>query len=399
MNKSLRHISSTSPRGSVLSVGTRKSTVIDNARHQMGMSLVELMIASVISVFMLGGILKVMSNITTTKTIDNGLTEVQELGRYALDTMADVIRYRGFQGCILPVAIDQTQVGNIDWTNTSQTRSVANDFELTNFSASSLRGYEISDDGVWAPDPAAQDHSTDIAALRNDGDVPGPINGSDVLSIQYASPEGVSLANLMGDATEPVSITQNPNNFAENDIVFVGDCAMGDIFRISADPGGSAPFTLQHGLSHNASLALRKRYDTDAQVRQFNVHTFYVGDTGRRDASNNMVPALFRRDINGNVIELVEGIERLEIRYGEVLSTGNIRYTSADSMSASDWHKVVTVEVGLLARTTREVLTTQDTAVYRLTGAVVTPNTAEAYTPGRYLRKVFTTLVEVRNRA
>lgn len=366
---------------------------------QRGMSLIELMVASLLSVFVLAGILQVLTNTTTTKAIDNGLTEVQESGRFALDIMADAVRYRGFQGCILPVAIDQTQVGNVDWDNASQTQSVANDFDLPNFASSSLRGYEVSSDGVWTPDLGAQGYSADIVALIADGDVPSPIDGSDVLSVQYASPTGVNLASSMTTLADPLTIEQNPDDLGLEGVAFVGDCLMGDVFRISSDLGAEAPFSLHHTLSHNSSNNLRRLYNTEAEVRQFNVDTFYVGDTGRVDQSGNLVPALFRRDINGEVIELVEGVERLEIRYGEVLETGNIRYLTADEITADDWPRVKTIEIGILVRTTKEVLTQNDEAIYRLPGGLVTPNEEAGYTPGRYLRKVYTTLVEVRNRA
>lgn len=367
--------------------------------YQLGLSFIELMIASLLSVFLLAGILQVMTNTTTTKALDNGLTEVQESGRYALDAMADVIRYRGFQGCILPLAIDQTQVDNIDWDSVSQTRSVADDVPLPNFAASSLRGYEVSAGGVWTPDPAAQGYSEDIVALINDADVPAPINGSDVLSIQYASPQGINLSAAMASPTDDLTIDDNALGIEANSVLFVGDCLLGDVFRVSAEPGAEPPFSIQHENSSNSTASLRRNYGTDAQVRLFNIDTLYIGDTGRRDTTGNMIPALFRRDINGDVTELVEGIERLEIRYGEVLSTGNIRYLSADAMGASDWPRVVTIEIGLLARTTREILPQADDSLYRLPGTVVTPSSEAAYTPGRYLRKVFTTLVEVRNRA
>jgi type IV pilus assembly protein PilW len=378
---------------------TDRVTRVRPRNTQGGFTLIELLIASLLGIFVIGGVLKVLSNTTTMKALGNGLTEVQDNGRYALEAVVDAVRYRGFQGCILPAVLDQTRVENVDWGTTSQTRSISRDFPLTNLSVSSLRGYEVSDDGVWAPDPASQGFSADIVALRNATNTPAPIKGSDVISVQYASPVGVNLSSTMLSPADPVEIGDNPGAINTNSIVFIGNCELGELFQVSADPGNAAPFSLQHALSHNTSTSLSRPYSTGAEVRPFHVDTFFIGDTGRQDVSGNMIPALYRRDINGNVTELVEGVERLEVRYGEVLSTGNVKYLGASAMSADDWPKVVSVEIGVLVRTTREVLLSHDTQSYSLPGVRVTPNTQQGYTPGRYFRKVFTTLVQLRNRA
>ena len=61
---------------------------------QIGISLVEVLVALVISLFLLGGIVQVYVGNKVTFKFTNALAEVQENGRFALDLMSQDLRLR-----------------------------------------------------------------------------------------------------------------------------------------------------------------------------------------------------------------------------------------------------------------------------------------------------------------
>lgn len=102
------------------------------------------------------------------------------------------------------------------------------------------------------------------------------------------------------------------------------------------------------------------------------------------------------RDENGTAVELVEGIENLQILYGEDTNAPpdgvpNI-YRKANAVT--DWSKVTSVRIGILARTIDDKNTDLDTGTYDVDG----DGTNELTAPGdRYRRRVFQATVQLRN--
>ena len=67
---------------------------------QMGISLVEILVALVISLFLLAGIVQVYVGNKATFAFTNALAEIQENGRFALDSMSQDLRLTNQWGCI-----------------------------------------------------------------------------------------------------------------------------------------------------------------------------------------------------------------------------------------------------------------------------------------------------------
>ena len=92
--------------------------------------------------------------------------------------------------------------------------------------------------------------------------------------------------------------------------------------------------------------------------------------------------------------ELVEGIENMQILMGEDTDgdgTAN-RYVSPPEPGDLHMHPVVSVRISLLAVSPYNNVTTEP-APYFFNGDLVTPNDND-----RYLRKVFTTTITLRNK-
>ena len=63
------------------------------------MALIEIMIALLIGAFLLGGVLQIFVSSKQTYRMQEGLSRLQENGRFAMDFLARDIRMAGFWGC------------------------------------------------------------------------------------------------------------------------------------------------------------------------------------------------------------------------------------------------------------------------------------------------------------
>ena len=106
---------------------------------QVGFSLVEIMIALLIGLFLLGGILQMFSASQQTYRMQSNLARLQENGRFALDFLARDIRMAGYWGCLsgLNTDIDGTDNNAVpvdsidDGTDTIKLKGVFDLFFLT----------------------------------------------------------------------------------------------------------------------------------------------------------------------------------------------------------------------------------------------------------------------------
>ncbi len=146
----------------------------------------------------------------------------------------------------------------------------------------------------------------------------------------------------------------------------------------SLDDGGPVPGNIAAGLSRN--------YNDEAQVLPFHSVLFYVGI----GASGQ--PALFQMDFGGDGVpeELIEGVENIQVMYGELDIFGNVNYLEADAVVTPG--NIVSIRVSLLVRSNEAADLEVDDQTYDLQGTIVDP------IDDSRLRQVFSTTVAVRNR-
>jgi len=76
-----------------------KSILLNSPKKQSGLSLVELMVALLISTILLLGVLELFGSSSKTSRSANALARLQENGRLAMDLIAREARRTGFNGC------------------------------------------------------------------------------------------------------------------------------------------------------------------------------------------------------------------------------------------------------------------------------------------------------------
>jgi type IV pilus assembly protein PilW len=322
---------------------------------QRGFSIVELMVAVTLSMILMAGVLSIFASSKVTYLANEKTARVQENGRMALDMIVRDIRAAGYMGCAKAVPFNST-------LNTPTAT-------LWDFSRP-MQGFEATGASTWSPalSPAV------IPAAQ------APQSGSDAILLRVAQREGVSqrvTANL-GTATS------NPQVAAAvaNGLMMITDCNASTMFQVT---GYAAPQVVHAtgGASANgpgnASTNLGYVYQANARLIPMQVIVYYV--------RNN---SLWRMVGNNTPEELVEGVQALQIVYGEDTDADRIVNNYVAANAVTNWSNIVSVSVSLLARSD-QVGTDVDSQTYTLLGTNVGPFN------DRRTRMLFTTTAALRN--
>lgn len=357
-----------------------------------GFSLVEMMVAVAIGLFLIGGAIAMLVTSKRTYTVQEDLGRIQENGRFAVEYLARDLRMAGYFGCGHSLGELFNHVNGAD-----------NTLFDTRFP---VEGYEQGA-AAWLPS----------GSVERIGDI---LPGTDAITLRYIQPSQIQVTN-MNQPSAQIFTTVN-DELREGDIIAVSDCESTDVFQISG-PSGANPGTTGNivhntgaGTPGNAKIpgmpncpganshCLSKVYGPpDGRVMKLAAYRYYVGN----DAQGN--PALFREAIQlaGTVptptpVQLIDGVENLQILYG-VDTTGDRvpdAYIPADGNTGgvdltteSGWDNVVGVRIALLLRSVEETGTDVDNRQY----TVGTENLGPFN--DRRRRRVFGTTVLMRNLA
>lgn len=326
-------------------------------RLQSGISLVEILVSLVISLFLLGGIIQVYLGNTSTYKFANALSQVQENGRFAMDTISQDLRATGDWGCINFDPADATNINNTLLTG-------------------------------WAGYDAALHNFTVNTPVLGTNDT-GGLGTTDTLTMSGSKRGQTNITSPFSPTTQAFLTVNRLGGFAAGDIVLVTRCGVNDllipeeadIFRISSIDAGNSRF--------NHATTLSQQYENDAVIKRLQTVTYSIG-TGTAAQ-----PALFRSD-NGTNQELIEGIQDMQILYGidtDGINTADQNYANqyVTANNVPDFRSVVSIRVMLLVRSTENFVTDQP-QTYTFNGNTVTA-------ADRRIRQVFTATIALRNRA
>jgi type IV pilus assembly protein PilW len=393
----------------------RQKPTMLNQKHARGVTLVELMIAMVISTIVLLGVATVYSSTKRSYKVQEEMARLQENARYAFNVMSRDIRGAGFVGCNPTInsllnttddALYDFQAGVEGWEFDAAGTAPGDDYTITSLTntgaASNWGGVDWDQNGT--PD--------DLSALIT-GEV---LVGNDVLLVKSAEqasyespltcPDG-SVVRLQG--ANPANATSLnfscTTNVKRGQLMIFGNCDRGDLFQNVNNSNATAVSratanNLSPGNLNPASVNWSQFCENCLLFTAKGI-IYYIG------VGSGNEPALFRYDYSlgtsgATFDELVEGVENMQILYGEDLSPNDddiqpTRYVTADNISDPD--NVVAVRISLLVRTPQELNRPQAPSTHNLLG--VDNNTRVAITTmsDRRIRKVFTTTIYLRNKA
>jgi type IV pilus assembly protein PilW len=182
--------------------------------------------------------------------------------------------------------------------------------------------------------------------------------------------------------TNPAAITvPSGHGLSAGSLVVINDCLQGDIFDLDSVTATT--------LTPDCTTCTES-YTTTASIHTVEESQYYLA-TGAGGQS-----ALFQ-NVNGAVAEIVEGVQDMQIFYGEDMDGDGAvnRYVTPaviDGLCGGNpdcWRRVVSVRISLLLRSLDDNITQQPQS-YTYNGTDFTP------TDNR-LRRVFTTTVSLRN--
>lgn len=341
-------------------------------KQQRGISLVEVLVAMVISLFLLSGIIQVYLTNTASYSFTNAISRIQENARYAMDTMAQDLRMAGYFGCAV-----------FDRSDPAAMQAIVNNLDTAG------PGYDANLFDILG-EPL-------IEGTEND------VNGSDTITLRGALAGNATPDVPYANSTSANILISNPNDIEVDDIVMISNCRGADIFQVTnattsdnanntavvhntgtGSPGNYNPDTCTSG------HCLSQTYGADATMYKLQAVTYSIAPGASGE------PALWR-SANGLNEELVEGIEQMQVQYGIDTSGDGAtnRYMTADLITddfslPNNWDNVMSIRLMLLARSASDGVV-EDYQVVDFNGT----STTQA---DQRLRQVFTTTIALRNR-
>ena len=394
-NQALKEIDKKMPDVAILDVKLDKgdNDGIELLSHikskNKGLTLIELMIAMGLGLFLLAGAVQVLVSSKQTYQFNENLTWMQENARYAIGLLTKDIRMAGYWGCNNSSAtIANTLNSGSGW--------------YTDF-GQDIRGY----DGDQAAYPSGDFPVANVPALSS-----GSLPKSDVVIIT----RGDSSAEFLVTGHNPnaaVIDIDGSHPYTEGKILVISNCTKTAIFQTTGNnqikfghntgsgaPGNCTKMFRFPVVCSNANQPGNPAYDFDsdgqAKVMAAISNGYYI------DTASSGLPVLYRKYLNNDAgvdaEQLAQGIESIQLTYGENLVAEGAenddgsdnaanRYVTADLVTS--WDVVLSVKIHVLARSITE--TASEPQQFRFMGNDYIPK-------DNYLRQEFISTVKIRNR-
>ncbi|MEO8445449.1 MAG: PilW family protein, partial [Gammaproteobacteria bacterium] len=272
--------------------------------RQQGIGLVEIMISLTLGLIVTGAVVQIYLTTKRQNDMQTSLTGRQESARFAAQIIQRDAQMAGFRGCL-------RDIGTV--VNTLNTP--------TNF---------------------LYNYGQHVIGFENAAGLPASITnvvaGTDVLTLRTVDDVGIALtATMASSSANPVTTAGlAPAPLANDDIALVADCTGAAVFQVSSYTAGTGVLThVAGGTPGNATLNLGRRFATGAQVFRLRTTTYYI-----RQSANGTGPALWRRVGTQNPEELAEGIENMQVLYGQDTDGDQSPNVYRNAAAVTNWDQV-----------------------------------------------------------
>jgi len=262
---------------------------------QSGFSIIELMVAMTVSLFIIGALITVVLGGSATARSRERVSDLQTNGRYAMEQIKTDLVHAGYLG-----------ISSLFWPDQPIT---TNGIAVT--SACDVSTVGKLSERVWGANDANPFSATCIPAAN--------YSVGDVLVVRGLDP------------------IPSGGPFSTNRVYYHSAYEGGEPFV-----GPTAPdFTTSN----------KQPPYLDFEVKET---VYYVSPYTTSAAENPKVPALYRLSLDAGpamVPELVaSGVENFQVRYGVFLTNSTAQYKSAAEMTADDWDLIQSLQIWLLLR-------------------------------------------------
>lgn len=369
-----------------------------------GFSLIELMISLLLGSVVTVGIIRLFAGNSETYNLLQGQSRMQESARFGFDFIGRDIREAGFAGCFSTI--------NGLYTTISPADNIPYEFDLR----TAVQGYDATGASAWTPvitNLPSTVGGTDTNVFKTpaglgagDGiDTAKLASGSDILTLRNMSLNAYRLTQDMPTSSEAITVKAPVAGFElkKDYLALITDCEKSTIFRITdvtLNSPSAGQATIGHDISDTdatrnsvAKLAVVNTFGTDAYVGAIETNTYYVAPGAGLNGSGNTPMSLWRKSGVAAPVELVEGVEDMQILYGtdsDHDGTPN-QYVAANLVT--NWSNVMTVRVSLVVNSIDDV---GGTSAPTLGCAVQGCITGQGY--DGLIRRTFTQTFDIRNR-
>lgn len=324
--------------------------------NQRGLTIIELMVSILLSSFLLLGILQLFINSNGADRANSSLARLQENGRIALDMLKQDLRRTGYQGCASPSAESRV--------NSSQT------FPLD---AMGVQNVELNEGAGTASDSLVMRHAT-----------PTLMRATSIGSSQVTFISGGNISFAAGNRYE--FILTNCDDVA----IFTGVASTRsdnpDLLTKDAMPNRYTLTSLQGANNGTAPSLYGIPSGAGSQFLQVVGNTYDI----RNDATNGNRPTLYK-----NAAAMIADVENFQVLYG-VESAGQTSWIDASGMNDALRQRVSRLQISLVMSSPDEVADQTNNLPFAI--ANIGADTQLAAIADRRLRRVFNTVVDVRNR-
>lgn len=303
---------------------------------QRGLSLVELMIAIALGLFLIWGVTQSFLTSRQSYRLQQGVGRIQENGRLAQEFLGFEIRNAGDYGCasgddFVTGAFDERNDVDCDGPTVFGTKGI-NMITNTDFADTAFEYavYGFNDNDVDGTTGNIDDGTNDINLSIN------PKADTDVLVLRLSNELAV-LTAVAGDVPPPVvnelaSLSVNRLvTLANTQAIAVSDCATTKIFRPDTATNSNSI-----DLSTTDNYCLYAGFQAGASVRTLQTVYYFVATSV---AGNSF--SLYRQAGEGAAAEeLLEGVEDMQLEFGIDDDSDSVidDWDEADNITEAEWN-------------------------------------------------------------
>ena len=367
-------------------------------KSQKGISLIELLLAMTIGLFVMAAVFQVFSSSKKSSRLLQQEAELQEGARFAFSLMTSIIQKAGNFGCqTMHVTASQSAIKSANpSTTTFKPWKVVEGWEAkdTQYGDTYTTKPNKGVSGISTQHWTSSDNANKDSNIKSKKD-------SDILKVWYTKPSKANVTAINSGILSLSSI-----DLKKGQVLVINDCRTMHFAQVCACEdldcaGQDTKANINVGACDtpgNNALNFAHLNIPTAEAAILEEAIFFVGK--RNDSKTGYQknpPSLYMKNLSNNAkpnrkVEILEGVESLQILYGEDTNNNNSPNYYVSANKVTDWNKVVSVKLSLLLRS-RNNYTLQGTQTLKFNGKNITVSSGD-----HYLRKVFTTTIALRNR-
>lgn len=362
--------------------------------NQRGFTLIELMVALTIGLFLVGAVGTLYVNTRGSFDYANEVARIQEAGRFGLEAISRDTRMAGYNGC---------------------------GATLPNFTISNILNVPRLANGL--PSNPSLDFSTPIRGYEGGVDIfPGALTAAGAIS---GSTDAIILlgvdssSEMVVQLHTPASarIDTSTHSIQAGEILLITDCSKASIFQVSGPTNTSNTATyVEHNTGGSSSpgnclmplsstcmplTSGNAYFKPGSQLMRVFSNAYFIAPASQGNGLRSLYTMALEGRTDGTPVarELLVGVDDMQIIYG-VDTDGDgatDNYVTANGVGAANWAQVTAVKISLLVRSTSNNVTTTSQP-YNYAGTPGSINESTTTPTDRVMRRVFSETVVARNR-